>query len=127
METIGPRELNKDRYSSEKEIISEEIVDILDTYLSGVKNHVEMIDNVTPATYIRYTGNWRGSIQGWSNENIFRPNPFKKELPGLKNLFITIGQWVEPGGGIPNAFKSGRDLAQILCKKDKKKFTVGME
>ena len=80
-----------------------------------------MVDVTTPATYIRNTGNWNGSAQGWANENIFKANPFKKELPGLKNFYM-IGQWVEPGGGIPAVFKSGRDLAQIICRKDRIKF-----
>jgi hypothetical protein len=34
------------------------------------------------------------------------------------------GHWVEPGGGLPTAMKSGRDVAQIICKKDKRKFTT---
>jgi len=59
----------------------------------------------------------------WANENIFKSNPFKKELPGLKNFFM-IGQWVEPGGGVPNVFQSGRNLAQIICKRDRKRFSV---
>jgi hypothetical protein len=32
------------------------------------------------------------------------------------------GQWVELGGGVPTVFKNGRDLAQIICKRDKKRF-----
>jgi len=108
----------------EKEKITEDLISILDRRIGGIKNNIEMTDVATPATYIRYTGNWNGSIQGWANENIFKANPFKKELPGLKNFFM-IGQWVEPGGGVPNVFKSGRDLTQIICKKDRKKFIVG--
>lgn len=60
------------------------------------------------------------TLQGWANENIFKANPFKKKLPGLENFFM-IGQWVKPGGGIPNVFKSGRDFVHIICKKDRKK------
>jgi phytoene dehydrogenase-like protein len=44
-----------------------------------------------------------------------------KSLPGLKNFYM-IGQWVEPGGGLPPAIMSGRNVTQIICKKDKKKF-----
>jgi phytoene dehydrogenase-like protein len=109
------------KYREEKDIIATEIINILDERIGQIKENIEMIDIATPATYIRYTGNWRGSIQGWANENIFKSNPFKKQLPGLSNFYLT-GQWVEPGGGVPTAFKSGRDLAQIICKKDKKRF-----
>ena len=77
----------------------------------------------TPATFNRYTNNWRGSYEGWL------PGPgalmvtIKKELPGLNNLYM-IGQWVEPGGGLPNTIRSARHVAQIICKKDNKEFEV---
>ncbi len=45
----------------------------------------------------------------------------KKTLPGLENFYM-IGQWVEPGGGLPTALRSGRCVAQVICKKDKKNF-----
>jgi hypothetical protein len=35
-----------------------------------------------------------------------------------------IGQWVEPGGGLPNTIRSGRNVTQIICKRDKKEFVV---
>jgi len=44
-----------------------------------------------------------------------------KTLPGLNNFYM-VGQWVEPGGGLPPAAYSGRNLIQILCKRDRRKF-----
>jgi phytoene dehydrogenase-like protein len=82
-----------------------------------------MIDVTTPATYYRYTYNWNGSIQGWANENIFENKPIKKELPNLQNFYM-IGQWVQPGGGVPTVFISGRDVAQIICKREQKVFNI---
>ncbi|MGE5630736.1 MAG: phytoene desaturase family protein [Caulobacteraceae bacterium] len=110
-------------YKEEKNIISESIIEILDKRIGQIRDKIEMIDVATPATYIRYTNNWRGSTQGWSNENIFKANPFKKELPNLSSFYL-CGQWVEPGGGVPAAFKSGRELAKIICKRDRKKFNT---
>jgi len=72
-----------------------------------------MVDVTTPATYFRYTNNWKGSIQGWDLEKLFQGNPFKKQMSILENFYLT-GHWVEPGGGVPTAFKSGRDVAQII-------------
>lgn len=47
-----------------------------------------------------------------------------KTLPGLKNFYMA-GQWVEPGGGgVPTAAMSGRNVTQIMCKGDKKKFVT---
>lgn len=115
------RNKSMDRYKKEKNLICESIIEILDKRIGGIRDNIEIIDVTTPATYIRYTNNWRGSIQGWANEGIFKVNPFKKELPNLKGFFL-CGQWVEPGGGIPTVFKSGRELAKIICKRDRKKF-----
>ena len=72
-----------------------------------------MIDVATPATYIRYTGNWKGSTQGWAVDNPFKMGSIKKELPNLSNFYM-VGQWVEPCGGLPIVLKSGRDIAQII-------------
>jgi hypothetical protein len=33
------------------------------------------------------------------------------------------GQWVD-GGGVSTAIYSGKNAVQIICKKDKKKFTT---
>lgn len=112
---------HNEEYKAEKEKIAMEIIDLLEERIGNIKDLIDMVDVATPATYIKYTGNWNGSSQGWANENIFKKNPFKRQLPGLKNFYM-IGQWVEPGGGIPTVFRSGRDLAQIICKKDKRGF-----
>ena len=44
-----------------------------------------------------------------------------KTLPGLKNFYMA-GQWVEPGGSLPTAVMSGRNVTQIICKRDKRSF-----
>ena len=75
------------------------------------------------ATYQRYTGNYRGSIQGWANENIFAPNPFKKKLPGVDRFYM-VGQWVQPGGGLPPAATSAREVIGTICAQDGKTFTT---
>lgn len=45
----------------------------------------------------------------------------KKSLPGLRNFYMA-GQWVEPGGGLPAGILSRRNVAQIICKEDKRNF-----
>ena len=119
------REDNRKSYLEEKEKLAGEIIEILDRKIKGIKDKIEMIDVVTPATFIRYTGNWRGSIQGWQSENIFKSNPFKRELRGLSHFYM-CGQWVEPGGGVPTAALSGRNLIQIICKRDGMHFVTSM-
>lgn len=118
------RERDREQYKKEKDEVAEKVIKILDKKLSGLKDSVEVIDVATPATFKRYTNNWNGSIQGWMPPADFLAvKSVGKELPGLKNFYM-IGQWVTPGGGLPPALLDGRNVAQIICKKDKITFTV---
>jgi phytoene dehydrogenase-like protein len=117
---IDLRKNNYQEYLKLKKVIADKVITILDKKLGNVKANLEITDVATPATFYRYTGNWKGSIQGWMPEKLFGV-PIKNTLPGLKNFYMT-GQWLEPGGGVPIALSTSRNLAQILCKKDKKNF-----
>jgi phytoene dehydrogenase-like protein len=110
-------------YRSEKEAIAEAVVAGLEERFPGITAQVEMSDVATPVTWERYTGNWRGSYEGWMFDSDFSiMSSMRKTLPGLENFYMA-GQWVNPGGGIPTAVMSGNHTIQMICRKDKKKFT----
>ena len=115
------RNNNQNKYKYEKERISKEVIKILDRRFGSISNNLEVIDIATPATFKRYTNNWMGGTQGWNWGPKLIPEYISKELPGLNNFYM-IGQWTIPGGGVSTAFTSGRDIAQIICKNDNKKF-----
>lgn len=116
-----------ERYKAEKEQIADQVVAALDQRFPGLAAKVEMRDVATPLTWERYTGSWRGSYEGWmpttKSNMAFFTGHMSKTLPGLDNFYM-IGQWVEPGGGVPTAAMSGRNVSQIICKKDKKPFVT---
>jgi phytoene dehydrogenase-like protein len=118
---VDLRENNKKKYNDEKKRITDEIIEILEKKFGNIKSHVEVTDISTPATVIRYTNNWKGSLEGWLLTPEVGLKSMKKMLPGLKDFYMA-GQWVKPGGGLPPAIMSGRNITQIICKKDKKKF-----
>ena len=70
-----------------------------------------------------YFGNWRGSYEGWLLGMESFNLRMSKTLPGLDNFYM-VGQWVEPSGGLPPAATSGRNLAQVLCRRDGKRFVT---
>ena len=118
------REGNRDEYNIIKKKVADKIIEIVETKMGSIQEYLELVDVTTPATYQRYTNNWNGSVQGWMPPDDFLASkPFKKELPGLKQFYM-IGQWVYPGGGLPTALIEGRNVAQIISKRDKRKFTV---
>jgi phytoene dehydrogenase-like protein len=113
-----------ERYRAEKDQIADQVIALLDRRYPGLANQVEMCDVATPTTWERYTGNWQGSMEGWLiTRKTFPPFRMSKTLPGLKDFYM-VGQWVEPGGGLPPAAMSGRNIIQILCKRDKKNFVT---
>jgi phytoene dehydrogenase-like protein len=111
------------RYKAEKEQIADTVVGLLDKRFPGLAARVEMRDVATPMTWVRYSGNWRGSYEGWMITTKTFMMQMSKTLPGLDNFYMA-GQWVNPGGGMPTAVMSGRHTIQIICKKDKKKFVA---
>jgi phytoene dehydrogenase-like protein len=114
---------DRKQYEARKQEIAEAIIRTLDGQFPGLAGQVEMIDVATPLTFARYTGNWRGSYEGWMPTPKVGFEGLKNTLPGLDGFYM-IGQWVAPGGGLPSGVKTGRDVVQILCKRDGAKFVT---
>jgi len=112
-----------ERYRKEKETIADQVVAFLDSRFPGLASRVEMRDVATPVTWERYTGNWQGSWEGWLLTKKVFLTRIKKELPNLGNFYM-VGQWVEPGGGTPAVAASGRNLIQIMCRRDGRRFVT---
>ena len=113
------------RYKAEKKRITADVIAGLEQRFTGITARVEMTDVATPVTWERYTGNWRGSYEGWMMDAESFTSSMKKTLPGLDKFYMA-GQWVNPGGGIPTAVMSGNHTIQLICRKDRKKFITSM-
>lgn len=120
---ISLREKDKSTYSAEKSRIANHLVEALENRLGDVRSNIEMVDISTPATVVRFTNNWKGSLEGWLLTPEVGLKQLPSVLPGLKNFYM-VGQWVMPGGGLPTALISARNTTQVICKKDGKKFTT---
>jgi phytoene dehydrogenase-like protein len=77
----------------------------------------------SPATVIRYTGNWRGSMEGWLMTPDTGFGSLPQKLPGLKH-FAMAGQWVQPGGGLPSGLMTARAAIQAICREDHRPFSA---
>ena len=121
---IDLRRSDIEEYRKQKFAFSEEIIDILEKKIGGFRDFIEEMDVATPATYQRYTNNWKGSTQGWlPGKNLIAPSPVNQTIPGLQNFYL-VGHWTQPGGGLPVAIKSARTVAQIICHKFHKPFFI---
>ena len=115
------RERDREAYEAEKERVGDAVVRTLDGLYPGLAGQVEMVDVATPATTVRYTGNWRASFEGWipTPGNLSKGLP--QRLPGLDDFYMA-GQWVQPGGGLPSGVMSARQAMQLVCRRDGVKF-----
>ena len=114
---IDLRKQNIKEYEKIKNEFAHEAIELLEQKVGGIKEFIEEMDVATPATFHRYTNNWKGSVQGWlPGKNIMAPSPVAFELPGLNNFYYA-SHWSLPGGGLPVAVKTASDLAQIISKK----------
>ena len=108
-------------YRSEKARVQDAVVSILDRIVPGAGSAVEAADVSTPATVIRFTGNWRGSMEGW----LLTPGQGYKPLPNMLSgldRFVMAGQWVLPGGGLPSGLLTARTAIKAVCERDRVPF-----
>lgn len=110
-------------YGSEKDAVAARLLHRLEEHLPAMRGAVELADVATPLTYWNMARAWRGAFEGWMpNGNALFAHVHKK-LPGLGGLYLA-GQWVEPGGGVPSALTSGRQVVQLLCSDAERAFAT---
>jgi phytoene dehydrogenase-like protein len=118
---------DRERYKAEKKQISDVVIAQLEKRFPGIGEQIEVVDVATPMTYERFTGNWKGSMEGWvittETVSMIMGPGMSKTLPGLESFYMA-GQWVQPGGGVPTAAMSGRKVIQMICEADGKPFVA---
>jgi phytoene dehydrogenase-like protein len=119
--------LSKDRarYCQEKKQVEADVLAWLETVYPGISRDVEVSDVSTPTTTVRYTGNYRGSYEGWRPSVGTMRMKLETTLPGLKS-FSMIGQWTAPFSGLPTVAHDGRRVIQKFCKEDGKTFVTAV-
>lgn len=118
---------DKTAYKAEKRRIADYTVQQLEKRWPGFASQVEVIDVPTPHTYYRYTGNYKGSPDGWciNMENMRSQEPVRT-LPELDGLRM-IGQWTAPYTGVVIASLTGRQVIQLICMEEGNKFMTRPE
>jgi phytoene desaturase len=119
--------LQKDRacYQEEKARVAADVLDRLEHHLPGISAGVEVTDVATPHTFHRYTRNYRGAFEGWLVTPETIRVTLEHTLPGLRDFYM-IGQWTEPGGGIPVVIDAARRFVQMLCRRTENRARRGL-
>ncbi len=113
----------RENYKVEKAKISEYQIQRLETKYPELKGKMQVIETVTPYSYTRFCGAYKGSYMSFMLTPYAPKKIHKGHVRGLKNLFLS-GQWLQAPGGLPNAAVTGKFAVQRLCKKLGVKFTV---
>ncbi|MGB7170924.1 MAG: NAD(P)/FAD-dependent oxidoreductase, partial [Acidobacteriaceae bacterium] len=114
------------QYHAEKHRVAEAVIAVLERRIPGIAAAIEATDVSTPASVIRYTGNWQGTMEGWLVEPGDPWRALPNKLPGLERLLM-VGQWVAPGGGLPSGPMTARPAVKAVCKADHVPFTPQAE
>ncbi len=111
----GLREKDSVRYEAEKERVAAAVTAVFESRFPKARGRIRVVDVATPATVIRYTGNWRGSMEGW----LYTPATGVKQLPcvlpGLGHFYM-VGQWISPGGGLPSGLMTGKAVSKRIAR-----------
>lgn len=102
------------RYHADKHAVGELVLQRLEPHMPGLRAAVHMRDIATPLTFWNAARSWRGAYEGWLPSADAMLRHLGKTLGGLSGFYMA-GQWLEPGGGIPMALMSGRQVAEIVC------------
>ena len=119
--------LKEDRraYRKEKKRALDTVLTALDRVGLGVSERIQMSDVATPLTFERYTGSRHGTYMSWihTSDTQKRFRLIRKTLPGLEGFYL-CGMWVMAPGGVPSAAKTARDVIQLICREDRKRFAA---
>ena len=113
--------LEPETYVARKNGIAEAVIACLDRRIPGIRNDIEVVDVSTPASVIRHTGNWKGSMEGFMPTPGMSFRPLRMSLPAL-DRFRMVGQWVMPGGGFPSGLMTARRCVQEICRAEGRRF-----
>jgi phytoene dehydrogenase-like protein len=111
----GLRKTDRPKYEAEKKRVAEAVVSEFGNRFPAARDAIEVVDVATPASVVRYTGNWRGSMEGWLITPETGMKSLPNVLPGLEGFYMG-GQWTNPGGGLPTGLMVGRSLSRKICR-----------
>jgi phytoene dehydrogenase-like protein len=111
----GLRAKDEMRYADEKRRVAAAVIDVFESRFPQARGKISVVDVATPATIVRYTGNWRGSMEGWLYTPATGIRQLPSVLPGLSNFYM-VGQWISPGGGLPSGLMTGKAISKRIAR-----------
>jgi len=111
--------LNKDKesYNAHKDELGNLIKDKIENRFHLLKGDLELLDVVTPTTFVRYTNAYHGAYMPWSITHKNSMLLHDGKIRGIKNLILS-GQWLQMPGGLPIAVCTGKYAIDKINNKE---------
>ncbi len=107
------------KYVETKNKFADMLINKVEKYVPGLREHTEVVEVATPITYMRYSGNPGGTYLGFAYTPKDGPLSRMGNEGPLKGLYFA-GAWTQPGGGYDPCMISGRWAAEKVIKEIKK-------
>jgi phytoene dehydrogenase-like protein len=121
----GPDGARTDRYVQLKLQVEQELLDTLEQFAPGLRDHIRLRFSATPWTYHRYTRNLHGASAGWTWD------PHRSRVPEtlgaevvranrgtaipIKGLY-RCGHWTASPGSVPGSALSGWEATRSILR-----------
>lgn len=110
-------------YKNEKKRVLKDLTKALENRYPHFKGKLKALDLVTPLTYERYCGAYKGNWMAYTTTVHAKQLMHNGFIPGLNHVIMS-GQWLMPSGGLPVALITGKWAVERICKKDKKNWRL---
>ena len=115
--------IQSEAYKKEKKRVLEDLTKALEKRYPHFKGKLKALDLVTPLTYERYCGAYKGNWMAYTTTVKAKKLMHNGFIPGLEHV-IMAGQWLLPSGGLPIALITGKWAVERICKKDNKNWRL---
>jgi prolycopene isomerase len=102
-------------WNNNKIKIMNQCINIAESLIPGLSDHIVVKAVSTPATIYKYTRNYKGAIGGWA---LLPDQVGELRLSHntvISNLYLA-GHWTFPGIGVHNVARSGEFIAKKIIK-----------
>ncbi|MCU0822730.1 MAG: hypothetical protein MUC95_09715, partial [Spirochaetes bacterium] len=103
---------DKAKYEALKKEVAMKLIKRAEKILPGLSKNIEVMEIFTPRTLEAWTGNYKGAILGWDNDN---DQVMLNRLP--QETAIPAGAWTFPSGGQSTVLVSGMMAADKILGK----------
>lgn len=102
-------------YDAKKADMEEQLLDVVETIMPGMREHIVVREGMTPRTIRNFTLNHRGSPYGFA----FTPEQSERiPIPSPIDGLYLAGSWTWPSHGVGMAQVSGYLASQMILKED---------